>query len=198
VRRMRKLPHHLHRLLRVEPTRIYPGSFVLLVRLLPLNCCVIVCPLSQQERGRRAAAALSTRAMGRPSAWGLGRLALVLLSIALSCRGFLLPSLRAPLRACPPALRAASDSGGATPPPDPSSFQSVSQKRRNLPLSQLKRKRKNADEKEEYKGELRPLIPKASRQTRLQGEDYWIGERVDSLGHVAYLPPFLLGAGANK
>ncbi|KAG5175858.1 hypothetical protein JKP88DRAFT_203437 [Tribonema minus] len=74
----------------------------------------------------------------------------------------------------PSVLRAAEDSNQPDQPPDVSDFQSDSQKRRNRPLSQLKRQRK-VKQVQEPEGELRPLVKKErNSMSVLQGEDYWI------------------------
>ncbi|CAM9742576.1 unnamed protein product [Chrysoparadoxa australica] len=61
-------------------------------------------------------------------------------------------------------------------PPDASKYQTESQRRRSLPLSQLKRRKKKKNEREDLsgQGELRPMVAKTDRRSRLQGEDYWI------------------------
>lgn len=63
----------------------------------------------------------------------------------------------------------------AEAPPGVESFQTENQRRRALPLSQLKRaKPKRRVKKEEEKGEFRPLVLKTDRESVLRGEDYWI------------------------
>ncbi|CAN0014996.1 unnamed protein product, partial [Sphacelaria rigidula] len=63
----------------------------------------------------------------------------------------------------------------ADAPPDIGRFQTNSQRRRNLPLSKLKRvKPRRRRVLEEEEGELRPLLVKTDRESVLRGEDYWI------------------------
>eukprot|EP00903_Cladosiphon_okamuranus_P013923 g12950.t2 len=61
-------------------------------------------------------------------------------------------------------------------PPGVESFQTENQRRRTLPLSQLKRAKpkKRVKKKKEEAGEIRPLVLKTDRESVLRGEDYWI------------------------
>eukprot|EP00752_Nemacystus_decipiens_P009897 g8830.t1 len=88
--------------------------------------------------------------------------------------------LRTPAEVLQQATRVtpSSTAGGrrlAQAPPGVESFQTENQRRRTLPLSQLKRaKPKKRVTKEEEKGEFRPLVLKTDRESVLRGEDYWI------------------------
>ncbi|CAM9482047.1 unnamed protein product [Phaeothamnion confervicola] len=77
-------------------------------------------------------------------------------------------------------------------PPDPSRFQTDSQRRRNRPLSKLKRKKKESNRLSEVYsgGELRPLVAKSDRESVLRGEDYWVDyQALDRYVTTAAFPP---------